>query len=104
MNPGRGSVQEYTGFNSPARRGVRGEYSSCILRSRAACNQGISWPGTFHAFGRITQFVHLHVQRNAVYQVNGSVGVTRDGKDDLHAAQTWPFYGIEVKDESDMYQ
>ncbi|KAJ7579263.1 hypothetical protein C8J56DRAFT_1030584 [Mycena floridula] len=39
----------------------------------------------------------------SVYQVNGAVGVKNDGVDDLRAASVWPYFGITVEDESEMY-
>ncbi|KAF8641752.1 hypothetical protein AX16_009829 [Volvariella volvacea WC 439] len=40
----------------------------------------------------------------AVYQINGTVGVLTDGKPDLQAALIWPFFGIKVEKDDDMYE
>ncbi|KDQ22877.1 hypothetical protein PLEOSDRAFT_1050631 [Pleurotus ostreatus PC15] len=42
--------------------------------------------------------------KHSVYQVQGVVGTKDDGVDDLQAAAIWPFFGIKVEKDEDMYE
>ncbi|KAF4582710.1 hypothetical protein EYR40_002634 [Pleurotus pulmonarius] len=42
--------------------------------------------------------------KHSVYQIQGVVGTKDDGVDDLQAAAIWPFFGIKVEKDEDMYE
>ncbi|KAL0949534.1 hypothetical protein HGRIS_009584 [Hohenbuehelia grisea] len=42
-------------------------------------------------------------RKHSVHESGGKVGTADDGVDDLHAAYMWPFFGMKVEKDEDMY-